>query len=244
MEEAIKICSNQMLISGKITIFTMAFPIIAALLYWRELNKVLKIFFVYCLVTFTLNCLELLYVYGVNNYTSFFEPWLAITDYRLNFLLIFYQLRNFIILGWLFSLLLKVHGQGQKLWSISLFLSLAAIVAYILEKGWKNYGVFTPTVAAVFLVVVPLLYLWFLVRSSLSVPIMKNPYFLIGIGLAIPNLISLFLFFMGDPLQANHFCLFARLSIAKNCFLTIGQLLFALAFWRAHFTKYIPPTAI
>lgn len=222
----------------------MLIPIIAALLRWKLLNKPLKLFFFFCLSYLLLNCLDFLYLFAVNNYTAFFGPWLAMTGNSLNFLLILYQLNNFIMLGWFFSLLLDDKNYGHGLKNTSIILSLAAILGYIIEKGWRNFGFFGPTAEAIFLFAIPLFYLWHLSRISHSVPSLKNPYFLISIGLAMPNLIGLFLYFVGDSIRAENFCLFARLSIARNCFVIIGQLLFALAFWRAHFTKYIPPTAI
>jgi len=237
-------CNLNLILSAKITIFTMVIPIISAIINFSSLNKALKLFFGYCMVNFSINCLELLYTYGVDNYTSFFRPWLVITDYSLNFLLILYQLTTFLFLGWFFSTLLSSFKYKTWIWRLSILLCITAVIAYIIEQGWKNYGVFGPTVEAIYSVVIPLLFLWYLSRKTLGVPLLKNPYFLISLGLAMPNLIGLFLFFIGDSLHANYFCLFARLSIAKNCIMTIGQFLFALAFWRAHFTKYIPPTAI
>ncbi len=244
MENLIDSCNNSLILSGKIALLSTIIPIVFALLKWKLLTRGLKIFLRYIILYVLLNSLDFIYVYLVDNYTSFFESWLIITGYSLFFLLILYQLNNFLTLGHFFSYLLKERAYGKKIWGLSVFLSLLAILAYILEKGWKNYGTIGPSAEAIYLFIVPLFYLWYLSRATHSIPSLKNPYFLISLGLALPNLIGSFLYFTGDFIQAENFCLFARLSITKNCFYILAQFLFVLAFWRAHFTKYIPPTAI
>lgn len=244
MDDIIRICNQQYILSGKIYIFCMLLPVLVGLIKWSSLNKTLKWFFGYCLATLLVNGIELLYLSAANRYQDFFAPWFVITDNSLNFLLILYQLKNFLLLGWFFSSLLLKHGYGRFTWNLSIVLSLLAVAAYIFEQGWRNYGTIAPTLEACFLFVIPLFYLWHLSRTTLAIPFLKNSYFLISLGLALPNLIGLFLYFFAASIQAYDFCLFTRLGIAKNGFEILGQLLFALAFWRAHFTKYIPPTAI
>lgn len=221
----------------------MIIPIIVGLLKWKSLSKGLRLFWGYSLTYVLINGLDFLYLYLVNNYTEAFAKWLEITDYSLFFLLILYQLNNFLFLGYFYSYLLKEEPYGKKVWNISLLLSIVAILAYIIEQGWRNYGIVAPCAEAIYLFAVPLFYLWHLSRVSHSVPSLKNPYFLISIGLAMPNLFGLFLYFVGDAIQAEDFCLFTRLSIAKNCFVILGQVFFIIAFWRSHFAKYIPPNS-
>lgn len=239
MEEIVKICNNQLLLSGKIAIYTMVIPLIVAMIKWRSLNRILRFFFLYCLATLILNLVDLGYVYAVNNYTPFFKHWLEITDYSLNFLAILHQLKSFLLLGFFFSLLLANKNYGKGLWQLSLAISLVAVIAYIVEQGWRNYGVVGPTMLAFFLFATPFFYLWYLSRNSLSLPFPKNPYFLISLGLILPNLIGLILFFIGDSLRENDFCVFARFSIAKNCFVVLELLLFSLAFIRARFANFV-----
>ena len=238
-EELIKKCNQDLILSGKITIFTMLLPIVVAIIRWKKLNKPLKFFFAYCLATFLINCLELSYLEAVNNYTEFFIPWLEVTNYSLNFFLILYQLKGLLFLGYFFSLLFDAYGYRKIVWNASLILSLIAICTYILEQGWKNFGSYGATIDAIYISILPLSYLWFLTRATYEIPLMKNPYFLISLGLVIPNLIGLFLNFFGTSLQANHFCLFARFAITKNCFEILGQSLLALGFWRASYARFI-----
>ncbi len=239
MTDAEYLCNDLLISFGRATILAMIIPIIAAIIYRKHLNKELKIFLGFCIAALFVNLLESSYIAAVNNYTSFFEKWLAFTDGTTNFFYILYQLKSFIFLGWFYSVLLVGHRYGRWIKILSIFLCLATIVSYIIEKGWRNYGVFGPTADAIFLFVIPLFYLWYLYRINLAVPILKNPYFWISLGLAVPNLIGLFLFFTGDAIYGSDFCLFVRFSIAKNVFLIISQILLFIGFSRARYAKYI-----
>lgn len=218
-------------------IFCMLIPTMVALSKLQKLNKPLRIFLLYCLITFAVNVTELWYVY--NGGLPILKRWLVFTGGTTNFLLILHQIKNFICLGWFFSLVLSTTLYARWVWNISLLLSIVALIAYLLEKGWINYGTVGPIVETCFLVAVPLFYLWYLSTENLGIPLMKHPYFIIGLGLASVGVVTSLLFFLADPLQDNDFCLFARFSIAKNCFEIMGYLLFALAFWRARYARFL-----
>ena len=239
MTDAEIICNKTFLFWAEITIYCMLISIIAAFFYRKQLNDSLRLFWVYCIINFLINLAELLYVYAVNNYTSYFEAWLEVTDGRLNFLLIFYQLKTFALLGWFYSKTLSGYTSSNWLKTLSFFLCIIAIVIYIINEGWRNYGLFVPAAEAIFLFVIPFLFLWHLFRIDLALPILKNPYFWISLGLIIPNLLSLFLFFTGDTISETDYCFFTRLANTKNGFTIIGQIFIAIGFSKASFTKYV-----
>ena len=232
-------CNQLAVTFGSYAMFFLLLPILVALFRWKSLNKSLKIFFWFCVATLGLNLLELSYVHAVNNYTDFFMPWLKLTNYSLTFLFILYQIKNFAFLGWFFSDLLKKYDAGSWIKWLSIGLIVSSIIAYVLEEGWRNFGVFGPTTQAIYLFIIPFFYLWYLFKNTLAIPIVKNPYFWISIGLITPNLIGLFHYFMADTLEEIDICLLARFTIAKNCFEIIGQILLCIGFWRATFAKYL-----
>lgn len=223
---------------GRITIYTMILPLVIGLYYKNKLNKPLKIFLLYCFSFFFLNMLELFYSEITAN-KAFFGQWLEITGNTTNFFFILYQLISFGFLGWFYSFLLRRYNYHLLTKNISNILIGIAIISFIFEQGWINYGVVGPAIEALYLFILPFFYLWFLFKSSLALPVTKNSYFWISLGLITPNLIGLFLYFTGDFFQKVDFCLFTRLIIAKNSFLIIGQIFIAIGFWRAPFAKYL-----
>ncbi|MEL6719068.1 MAG: hypothetical protein AAFO82_02565 [Bacteroidota bacterium] len=243
MTQIEKLCNKLLISSGKVSTIFMLLPIVVAFLRIRYLNKALKVFLFYCIMTFIINSLDILYIYLVNNYTDQFNEWLQFTDGNLSFSMILHQVKNFLLLGWFFNLLLEDHGykMGEWVWKSSIFLSVSVSISYIVEEGWKNYGFFGPTSEAIFLFVIPFLYLWYLYKSTLSFPVKKNPFFWISLGLATPNLIGLFLYFSGDAIREIDFCLFARFVTAKNGIDIIGQILLAIGFYYAPYAKYVTP---
>lgn len=238
MEESIAQINRYLALSGQVAIYMMIIPIIAGLLNWKKLDQALRTFFYYCLCFFLLNGLELLFLHAVEANPAFFDPFLQATGYTLIFSLIAYQLLSFLLLGYFFGLIFAPYGYQKGIWYLSIGLSILAIVAYITEQGWKNYGTFGPTSEAIFVVVLPLAYLWYLSRKTLGQSLLKSSTFLICLGLALPNLLSLIIFFTGDQLYEENFHLFAKLSILKNFFMLAGLLLFALGFWRARTTSF------
>lgn len=242
MTEAEKICNALLINFGKLTLATMILPIIVAFIKLKYLNKILKFFLYYCFATFSLNLLDILYIAAVNNYTDLFDKWLIITDGNVSFSMIIHQLKNFILLGWFYSRLLNEYSIGKWIWKLSLVLCTVVTISYIMEKGWKNYGVFGPTVEAIFLFTVPLLYLWYLYKSNLAFPFTKNSYFWISFGLAVTNLIGLFLYFTGDIILKEDFCLFVRFSTVRNFIEMIAQILLAIGFYHAPYAKYVTPS--
>ena len=62
---------------------------------------------------------------------------------------------------------------------------------------------------------------------------------LFGIGLLLSNLSSFFKSFSGDKLNETDFPLFVKLSLVRNIFAVIGQVFFAIAFYRAGYAKFV-----
>jgi len=232
-------CSEWLVLSGTVAIASMVIPIVFFILNRKEKQYVLFLFFIYCLATLSINTLELVYYKLIESYKDSFRPWLEITDYQLVFFQILHQLKNFALLGWVYSKLIKGYTSSKWLKNLIILLCTISIVFYIVEKGWRNYGTVAPTIEAIFLFIIPFFYLWYLFRTDLALPLQKNPFFWISLGLVIPNLLGLFLYFVGGTIQETDYCLFTRYAITKNGFEIIGQIMFAVAFSKAQFAKYV-----
>lgn len=238
----IEIYYNKILILfGRLNIASMILPIVIAIWMWKRLNKPLKVFLGYCVVTLLINLLEQMFIWSVDKYTDF---WLPILRYwrieNTNFLQILYYLRDFTFLGWFYSILLPLHSEiWVKRIAISLF--FATLINYLFIEGYRVYGIFNPAIDAIFSFVLPLFYLWFLYQSFFHIPLYKNPYFWLSFGLIFINLLGLFLYFAGNKMQQTDFVLFAKVVIIKNCLEIIGRIILSIGFWYAPYVQHLLP---
>lgn len=226
---------------GKVTTVFMLFPILSALKNRKHLNKVLVLFLMYCITKLCVSLLHQWVIWATGYFRDIAVPILnkyQITD--TNFMGILAYLTNFGFLGWYFYKVIphKKTAQGIRWLSTGLF--VFAIIDYLFIEGFRAFGIFNPSASAIFCFVLPLIHLWFLYRENSRVPLIKNPYFWIAIGLLLPNLVGCFLHFTGNALNTEDFPLFAKISIGKMILDIIGQILLAIGFYHARFAQFIP----
>ncbi len=224
---------------GRLTIITMALPVIVAILYKKYWNKALYAAFLFCLATLGVNLFEQALIWSINTYTDFFLPYLEYWEISNTFFLnILYYLKNLLLLGWFYSLVFPVKPFNSIILYASYILATAAIISYFIE-GYQNMGVVNPAIDTVFIILLPLIYLWVSRKSSLRIPLKKNPYFWISLGLLVPNSLGLFLFFSGDYIHAKNYILYCQLFSVKNVFEIIGQVFISLGFIYAYHARFI-----
>jgi len=109
-------------------ILMMGIPIIIALVYRKEWNRPLLIFFLYCLLTYFLNLFEAIFIWATGAYTSFFMPFLEYWDITSTaFMQIFYELKSFILLSLFYSLLFSNSKIAKHIIFIGYFLAVILI---------------------------------------------------------------------------------------------------------------------
>ncbi len=230
-----------LIIFGRITTATLLLPIIIALWQRTNLNQPLKVFLLYKILNIFFNILLYIFVWGATKYFLHVESYLKYWQItNTSFLDILFVLNDYIFVGYFFYLLLERKPFGIWIWRTAMVLMLTNIINYLFVEGYKSVGFFNPTSDAIFVFSVAAFYLWHLYKSQLALPITKNPYFWICAGLILPHLIGFFLFLVGDVAQEENFPLFVSLSIAKNSFLIVAQIFYAIAFWRARYAQYLP----
>ncbi len=243
MIELEKLYNQYLGLSSYIVTAFIIIPIILAIWQWRYLNKPLKIFFWYCIITLALNILEHTFVWIVS-YSSIkgeILPYLKKWNIKnTNFLSILYFSKDFIFLGLFFKEILKYRINVSWIPPFIALLLVATWVNHLFIEGFRAYGVFNRTVDAIFCFALPLYFLWFIFNEDSKVPIVKNPYFWIGIGLISTALIGFYLFLAGDKIRATDKVLFFKLAIIKNVIMMIEQVLEAIGFYFARYTKYLP----
>lgn len=224
----------------KTTIITSIYPLLIAFLFFKLLNKPLKIFLIFCVIILILNLIEQSIIWlAINRYETI-APYMTYWDISTtDFLSIFYYLTNFSLLGWFYHQLLP-KKYANIVVGIAVSLALATLINYLFIEGYKRPGVFSPAVDVIFTSGLPAFYLWHLSRRTINFPLQKNPYFWISFGLMFSNLIALFLYLTADIIKGEDYKLFIKLLIARNIFEIVAQIFFAIAFWNVRFVRYIP----
>ena len=234
---------NEFLITfGRIATITMLIPVVVALFFKPLWNKALRVAFLYVLFSFLINALDHALIWAINNYTDFFRP--ALTYWKIDntfFFTILYYLKDFILLGWFYSLIYP-HPQQQKyIFRLAMLLAFMVTINYCFIEGYQVFGVFNPGADALFCVIIPLIYLWSSRQQSLRIPLKKNPYLWISLGILLPSMLSLFLYFSGNYIYESDFILYVKVYSIKNFFEIIGQQLIAIGFFHARYTRFITP---
>jgi hypothetical protein len=217
----------------------MVFPVIIGLWKFKKLSKPLQLVLFYFIALLFFELIELLFVWVANNHfyliASFIKKY-QISD--TSFLGITHILPDFVFVGWAYSFVLNKNiSRSVKL--ISWLMGAVVLFVYFYIDGFNKFGTINPIIDRLYLMIIPLLYFWQLSKEPTNISYWKNPFFLIAIGLFLPNLFSFYMSFFGDKLNETDFPLFVKLSVVRNVFTIIGQIFFALAFYRAGYAKYL-----
>jgi hypothetical protein len=228
--------------AAQIATGAMLVPLVMALFRRKKLNKALNIYFYFCLVTFLLDLAEITFIWSTGYYSDFFIPILnAYHIKNTNFLRVFFEVKNFIFLGWYFNIILPTVRQKKVALYVSVILIFSAVINYCFIQGMHTSSGFNSISSIIWSTILPLLSMWYEFNRDSLILLKRNPYFWINLGLIIMGVLSVFFYLVSDKLDAtdpNN--LLAKLSIAKNgiyilslCFVTIG-------FYHARYTKYLP----
>lgn len=241
MNSLIKVLNDFLIILSKVATVTMLIPIIVASSNSKYLNIQLKVFYWFCIFRLFTSLFTQLVVELIYKYQSFFTPIikrLGLQD--MSFISILAHLGNFVLLGWYFSLIIENKKIKRIIKVLTFFLFFAAIINYLFIEGYKQKNVFNSTFSNLFCFVLPLTHLWFLFQEDTKVPIAKNPYFWISIGLVIPNLTGLITSIIGKKLTQTNIALSLQVDIGYAVLQILGYLLIAVGFYYARYAKYLP----
>ncbi len=229
---------NEILIaSANYTNFVLFIPILFLILNRKYLNKSLTVFAAYCVLTIILNYIESSFLWFTDNYEDYILPILEKWDITNTFFLsIFYYLKNILLIGLFYNL---IYPKKNLIHFISGCLALLLLVNYFFYEGYKEMGLINPILDSSFLIFLPLFFLWKTQINSLRVSLIKNPYFWISIGLILPNLLSLFIYVVGDFVYENDFILYIKFYVVRNIFEIIAQILFSIGFAHSYYARFI-----
>ena len=229
------------ILMGKIATIAMIIPIILSILNYNYLNKALKIIFWFCLARIIVSLINVLIIWATGNYKSFFMPILnKLNIHDMNFIAILSVLSNFGLLGWYFYKVIENRKIASLVKVTSLFLFITAIINYLFIEGYSHQSVYNSTTSSIFCFLLPVVDLWFVYKQDNKVPIVKNPYLWVNLGLFVPNLLIFIFAIVGKKLSQTDLSSYRILDIASSGVQIIGYLFIATAFYYARYTKYLP----
>lgn len=233
---------NNILINfGLYSLFFIIFPIIFGIKKYRTLDTAL----VYILLFIVFEAIIELFLQGLSWISStYLNLWLSIADFlnidSTNFLSIFAYVNHFIILGFYFYEVIQNRQMAKLILYVSWILMIIVTYDYFFITGHNNYSSFSQTLLSFYGLLMALLHLKYLYAENNKVPLNKNPYFWISMGLLFPNIMTIWLELFGSYLQEADFILYCQVSICYIVFYCIGMLLIARGFYFSRYAKYLP----
>ncbi|MFN8357939.1 MAG: hypothetical protein U0Y10_25990 [Spirosomataceae bacterium] len=149
-------------------------------------------------------------------------------------------LSKFICLGYFFRDLMQkpLHKRFfiVSAWGLVVF----EMVQVVVFKSYQDYDSLSSTVKNIFTIIGTS---WFLYRfyqtDTGAVPLYRNPYFWISLGLLGPALAEIFMEFIFSKLQSTDVVLFYRLYLVRNFIQIVAFLLLITGFQYAHFLRFL-----
>lgn len=231
------------ILSGNLTLFIRILTVLCAIYFIKYWNEDIRFFFFYILFSVVLNFLEQVFIWVTDVFKDSITPFLLYWEISDTFFLqIFLYLNNYLLLGIFYSRISPIKSYGSLLRWLSIILALLTIVNFFFFDGYKKHGLLSASLIVIFVFVVPLIYLWQSQKYSLRIPLWKNPYFWISLGLVIPNLLSSFLYFTGDNIYSYDYVVYVQMYCAKNFFTMFGQLMIAIGFAHSYYARFIQTT--
>jgi hypothetical protein len=229
---------NEILIKiSLITSFCFFATIIIALFYKKYFNLALKIFFNYLLIRVFLELITKLFIWSTaKHYEVFWKPILEYFQiYDINFINGIYYLVNFILIGYFYSKIFNFI----KLKTISICLAIFQVINYFFIDGFRSYGTVGAILSDLFLIILPCMYLYRMSAQPPNIPVQKNSYFWISLGLFIPHLVQIAITITASDLHQTDFVFFCKTHVFRNIILIISQLFFIYAFLQSRYLKYL-----
>lgn len=224
--------------TGYVYTVLLLVPVIVAWIYWKRLSKPLKVFHWYLVARIVIVLTSEVLYRAFVEYSHFWTPVLGFLGIsNMHFMNILSSLSQVIGIGYFYMLLSSHAGFCRVMKYVMGGMIVLISSDYFFFEGYKRFGQWA-WLEGIFILVVPALFLWKIIKKDTEVVPLKNSYFLISLGLFLTNLIALVYFFLGSSLYETNMVLFVKMQLAKNGVNVLGQLLFLLAFRRAYLLRF------
>lgn len=160
---------------------------------------------------------------------------------NLNFMSPINYLIKFIFLSLLFRDLLA-PPRWKRVFQIALWvLVVFELVQVVVFKSYLGYDSLSSTVKNVFIIGATSVFLYrFYQTTSLRIPLQRNPYFWIMLGLLLSALAEIFLELIFQKLYETDTVGFYKYYLWRNASQMIGLILMFVGVWHAKNLKYLP----
>ncbi len=219
-------------------------PIIVGLVNKKYWNRPLWIIFLYCVANFLLNSLESILIWAVGKYPDVLLPYLDYLSIENTFFLLpLYYLKNFLFISWFYSLIFPILNISTIFKRIGIACAVISLFSFTFIEGYQTFGSINPSLNTIYLVcfgiILPPVYLWLSRLHSIRIPLRKNPYLWISMGLLMQAFTSVLPYLFGTDLyQLNEELYY--FSITINLFFNlVGLTLISIGFYYAYYVRFI-----
>ncbi len=221
----------------------LAITVLIAYKRKKYFNMPLTIFFYYLVAMLGTLLLMSLVTWASSTYQDYWAPILKRLGIdNTNFFAILGYCNTFILLGLYFSKVFPEVRFRAYILPLSWVLLAIASIDYFFVTGYNQYSSFSQTLVGFYILLMPMAHLWYLYRTSNKVPLNRNPYFWISMGLVLPSILSTWLELYGSKLYVANFILFCQVSFCSTFFYCAGQFLITVGFYYARYVQYLPQT--
>lgn len=224
----------------QVALFTMILPLVTGIRHRKVFNPPTRIFFIYIFAKLIIACGEQAVYWMMVNENPMLGAILKFLSLKsFNFYSIFFILNDFLLLGYFFYLLLSPGKIAKWVLIISYGALVSVLINFLFLEGPDGFGAYNSTVQAFFNFILPVFYMWILYHTDSKVPLYKNPYFWINLGLIIPNLLGLYLYFAGDTIKNTNFLLFCQIMVGGSIIEIISQILITIGFAYGRYAQFL-----
>ena len=224
---------NKMLILfDRISILFSLIPLMYIWKVYYTKDKAIKVFTYFILASILLHIIEHIHIWIVLTYDPYWEIMKKLNIRDTNFFNIFYRLNIYIFLGIFYEEIIVRRTIHQiSIIHICCILIIFSILIYFFVDGYNQFGTVNSIVSRSFQILFSLISINQIFKSKLNTSIWKNPYFLINLGILLPNSFTLLLSFLSDTFHKTNFILYVQSVIIRNVITLLGEIFFTMAFY-------------
>jgi hypothetical protein len=230
------------LIVSRVATFLILLPLAVSFWQRRQLNSALKSVYLYFIILLVISIILQIILWAVDNYTDFFVPILTKLDIQdMSFISILEVINQLILLSWFYAHVFRNTTLSKTIQYTSGALIISCLINYFFIEGYNVPSIFNGSILSIYFTILPLIHFRFIFTNpSTQIMLRKNPYFWINLAILLRHIMGLFLQLAGKKMFTTDVPLFLVVNVADDFLQVISLILFAIGFYYARYTKYLP----
>jgi len=229
---------------AQVVVFCYCLCLVFAYIKKRFINKPLLIFCQYVAFTIIISWIIFGFFWGFQFYSYYIFILPFITYFKIEdtaFLFVLYYLNNTLMLGRLYKAIIGNARYSRMLTWVIFLVFVLEILIYIFIDGYNKPGKLNVIVDALFCSGVPLTYIWIWNHrgNNAGLPLKRNVYFLISLGLVVQNVLALFYFFVMEKLYQTDPNLYYLSTSIKSVVQIFAIGLFMFAIYQSRYVRFL-----